>query len=175
MSSSKYFYKRKEYFSDEFYQENTNKNYLNWDNVPRWCYRFRRQINVNWNDINNILPELELKQENLEPDINREMNMFSTFKKLFEGCWKTLKDYYKDKNINIFLPIEILQQANKDGIINDIDIWKNMIIDFSIMTDEKFINVRDELFYRLKERYLPEIGKLRQYFQTKYDKLGVIK
>ena len=98
--------------------------------------------------------------------------MFTVFKKLYEGCWKPVKDYIKTKNFIYFLPTEILECAVNLGIIKNIDVWNNMIIDFNIMTDEDFVTVRDELYYRLKEIYIPEIVSLQKYFEEKYIKIG---
>lgn len=40
-----------------------------------------------------------------------------------------------------------------------------MIKDFKIMTDYSFSDINDEMIFRLKERYIPAMFEIRDYFE----------
>ena len=88
------------------------------------------------------------------------------FEFTFELAWKSLKDYleYMGLTEKTGSPREIIQQAFKQGIIEDGEGWINMMLSRNMLShlyDEKasrdiFIKIKDEyikLFSKLNEKY----------------------
>jgi len=88
------------------------------------------------------------------------------FEFTFELAWKSLKDYleYMGLTEKTGSPREIIQQAFKQGIIEDGEAWINMMLSRNMLShlyDEKasrdiFIKIKDEyikLFSKLNEKY----------------------
>ena len=50
-------------------------------------------------------------------------------------------------------------------VISDKEVWFDMIKDFKIMTDYSFSDINDEMIFRLKERYIPAMFEIRDYFE----------
>ena len=164
---SELFYRRNNYFNEENHTEDSILSREK-ENVVRWKYRFETafiRVYKEFEIANNQLLE-NIKENSF--DINRQINFFVQFKNLFKGCWKTLKDYLKENGNNILLPRDILIEASKQGLINNYQIWSDIIYDFNIMTDEPFVTINDELIYRLETIYLPEIQKLYEKLYEQY-------
>ena len=166
---SEVFYKRKDYFQDETYTEKFVQEHEK-GNVVRWKYRFETAFIRVYKDFK-IENEQLLRKINFgQIDVNEQIDFFRKFKNLFQGCWKTLKDYLNEYEVKCLMPRDILIESSKLGIVNDYNIWSDMIFDFNIMTDEFFVTINEELIYRLENKYLPEIEKLYTYLQEQYEK-----
>ncbi len=137
------------------------------DSRPRWQRRYESRFKIKYDS---FMEKLNIYEQSLPESnmIDFQIEMFVAFKAVYEGCWKMAKDYLKDLGTVIFFPRDVLKQCYKLGIIKNLNIWYEMIYDINIMTDEMFVDVRDELFYRLKENYLPEIFNVQKYFTEKY-------
>lgn len=91
------------------------------------------------------------------------------FKFTFELAWKSLKDYleYMGLTEKTGSPREIIQQAFKQGIIEDGEAWINMMLSrntLSHMYDEK---TSRDIFYKIKNEYI----KLFENLKNKYKNL----
>ena len=165
-NKSKLFYDRKDFDSNETYIAIPIDSFgFDEDNFPNWVRRYLDSfLDVKDWFFNLFTDDIAIQQET-----NFEINLFMRFKKLFKYCRKTIKYYLEETyNVNKNLSQDIFFEAEKYGIIKNNTIWNNMIIDFNIMTDEDFVTVRDELLYRLKKIYIPEIENLSKFFEKKY-------
>ena len=167
---SKYFYRRSDYFSDESYNEMNTTSTEEIDSSIRWKYCFERSFVRVLNDFKTDYGVMKNQLKMGIYDIHTQIAMFTEFKKVFEGIWKTLKYYLKENKLAYeSMPRNVFKAAEKFGVIDNYKIWSDMIYDFNIMTDEPFINTKDELIYRLENIYLPEIEKLFEYLSEKYE------
>ena len=165
-SASKLFYLRSDFFPNEMYKEITINNLRDWENYPRWVYRYRNYIELKLEDFLNDFQLMLDYHENNYDDINMQISLFERFKNIYEGCWKIIKDYAKStNNKKIFLPREIFKYAYENKIISNKEVWFDMIHDFIIMTDCPFNQINDEMIFRLKERYIPAMFEIRDYFE----------
>lgn len=168
--SSEYFYKAKDFYPLDKYEEQGCPNpILDFDNT-RWKLRFSGNFNKKFEDFLLLLKDYVAQLEGDEYDIRFQITFFEKFKGLFEGAWKTLKDYYKEKGEKILLPRQLLLRAFQDNIVSDFGVWNNMIYDFNIMTDEEVMTIDDEIFYRIKTKYMPAMLELNQYFKSLEEK-----
>ncbi len=168
LRQSKCFYLRKNYIDNELNEPYVNNFVDEFDNIDLWFYIFRCRFILNLEELYRLLNQINGQIKNNIFDIDLQLNFFRVFKQVFEGCWRTIKEYLKNDEVKLFLPRDIFVQAAKLDIIQDEKIWENMIIDFNIMTDEDIRFIKDELLYRLQYTYLPEIENLKKYFQIKF-------
>ena len=102
-----------------------------------------------------------LKEEatNLEID-----GILHRFEFTFELAWKTMKDCLEDQGIvsRIKTPREIIKEAFAAGLIENGEIWMDMMIsrnELSHLYDEE---TSREIYDDIKEKYILEINKLVQ-------------
>lgn len=106
-----------------------------------------------------------LKEEatNLEID-----GILHRFEFTFELAWKTMKDCLEDQGIvsRIKTPREIIKEAFAAGLIENGEIWMDMMIsrnELSHLYDEE---TSREIFDDIKEKYILEINKLVKKLDT---------
>lgn len=106
-----------------------------------------------------------LKEEatNLEID-----GILHRFEFTFELAWKTMKDCLEDQGIvsRIKTPREIIKEAFAAGLIENGEIWMDMMIsrnELSHLYDEE---TSREIYDNIKEIYILEINKLIQKLDT---------
>ena len=171
---TKILYKREEYFpNEEFYKSTFIGSDIIEDKGTRWIFRYKRSINRIFYDYKSQLEQVINNIENNILDIEFKNKFLDSFKHIFEGCWKTTKDYLNSFNIHRTLPRDIFDAAYEQNIISNLDIWHNMITDFNIMTDERLNIIFDELLYRIKNIYYPEIENLYIFYKNKCIESGV--
>lgn len=116
-------------------------------------------------EFNNAYERLQEALEEKESEIVID-GALHRFEFTFELAWKSLKDYleYMGLTEKTGSPREIIQQAFKQGIIEDGETWINMMLSRNMLShlyDEKasrdiFIKIKDEyikLFSKLNEKY----------------------
>ena len=106
-----------------------------------------------------------LKEEatNLEID-----GILHRFEFTFELAWKTMKDCLEDQGIvsRVKTPREIIKEAFAAGLIENGEIWMDMMIsrnELSHLYDEE---TSREIFDDIKEKYILEINKLVKKLDT---------
>ncbi|MBR1943196.1 nucleotidyltransferase substrate binding protein [bacterium] len=166
-ATSEYFYNSKDYYPLDTYEGKNDIKVID-DERKRWQRRYQGNFHSKYLNFKEQIKQLDNQLENGIEDINFQIKLFEAFKSVFEGLWKTLKDYYKEQGIKIFMPRQLLKRAVADGILPDFDVWSMMIYDFNVMTDEPYVSVKDELIYRLKNNYLRAIEDFNNYFSKLY-------
>lgn len=124
-------------------------------------------------DYENALEKLEeafneeiiknVNEEGLQIIIDGALHRFEF---TFELAWKTIKDYLEYMGIanKIGSPRENIQQAFKQGIIDDGDIWIEIMLarnELSHLYDE---NISRKIYENIKKKYVHEFKKLKQKF-----------
>lgn len=88
------------------------------------------------------------------------------FEFTFELAWKFLKEYFSQKGTVLHYPKEVVKEAYAAGIINDEELWIQMLLDRNMTShtyDEKLAN---EIHSRIKN-YVPELKKLLNIIDSK--------
>ena len=112
------------------------------------------------NKLNEALKE-EVKDLEIDGILHR-------FEFTFELAWKTMKDCLEDQGIvgKIGSPREIIKEAFAAGLIENGEIWMDMMIsrnELSHLYDEE---ASREIFDDIKEKYILEINKLVKKLDT---------
>ena len=100
-----------------------------------------------------------LKEEVTDLEIDGILHRFEF---TFELAWKTMKDCLKDQGIVVKIesPKEIMKEAFTAGLIDNGEVWMDMMIsknELSHLYDEE---TSREIFDDIKEKYILEISKL---------------
>ena len=87
----------------------------------------------------------------------------------FELSWKLLKDYleYNGMSENIGSPREIIKQAYQSNIIDNGEIWIQMMLDRNSLSHIYYENKSREIYNNIKNIYISEFEKLRQFLNKK--------
>ena len=106
-----------------------------------------------------------LKEEVTDLEIDGILHRFEF---TFELAWKTMKDCLEDQGIvsRIKTPREIIKEAFAAGLIENGEIWMDMMIsrnELSHLYDEE---TSREIFDDIKEKYILEINKLVKKLDT---------
>lgn len=106
-----------------------------------------------------------LKEEESEIVIDGALHRFEF---TFELAWKSLKDYleYMGLTEKTGSPREIIQQAFKQGIIQDGEAWINMMLSRNMLShlyDEK--SSRD-IFNKIKKQYIGLFENLKNKYEN---------
>ncbi len=106
-----------------------------------------------------------LKEEVTDLEIDGILHRFEF---TFELAWKTMKDCLEDQGIvgKIGSPREIIKEAFAAGLIENGEIWMDMMIsrnELSHLYDEE---TSREIFDDIKEKYILEINKLVKKLDT---------
>lgn len=106
-----------------------------------------------------------LKEEVTDLEIDGILHRFEF---TFELAWKTMKDCLEDQGIvgKIGSPREIIKEAFTAGLIENGEIWMDMMIsrnELSHLYDEE---TSREIFDDIKEKYILEINKLVKKLDT---------
>lgn len=106
-----------------------------------------------------------LKEEatNLEID-----GILHRFEFTFELAWKTMKDCLEDQGIvsRIKTPREIIKEAFAAGLIENGEIWMDMMISRNELSHLYAEETSREIFDDIKEKYILEINKLVKKLDT---------
>ncbi|MDX2050624.1 MAG: HI0074 family nucleotidyltransferase substrate-binding subunit [Rickettsiaceae bacterium] len=94
----------------------------------------------------------QIDRTNIDATIQR-------FEFTFELAWRFLRDYFLERDIELNYPKEILQQAFKVRLIDDEDIWVQMLKDRNLTSHTYDEKLADEIFDRIK-LYVPVLRNL---------------
>ncbi len=124
------------------------------------------------NDYKSALNKLEESLENIPNEIETTLQVLidgtlHRFEFTFELAWKTIKDYLEYMGITnkVGSPRENIQLAYKQGIIEDGEIWIEIMLarnELSYLYDEQTFR---KIYDNIKNRYIKELKKLEEKFE----------
>lgn len=98
----------------------------------------------------------------LKPPQEDRSNIDATIKRFeftFELAWKSLKDYFLERDIQLNYPKDVIRQAFAVGLIDAESIWIEMLSDHNMTSHTYDEKLADEIYMRIR-RYVPELVKL---------------
>lgn len=106
-----------------------------------------------------------LKEEVTDLEIDGILHRFEF---TFELAWKTMKDCLEDQGIvsRIKTPRKIIKEAITAGLIDNGEIWMDMMISRSELSHLYDEETSREIFDDIKEKYILEINKLVKKLDT---------
>lgn len=126
-----------------------------------------KRFNERKQDLSNAAQRLKEALMQKEDDLVID-GVLHRYEFTFELAWKTMKDYLNYLGIeqNTGSPREVLKESFANKLIDDGEIWINMMLarnSLSHLYDEE--NSR-EIYIEIKEKYIYEIEKLIQKLET---------
>ena len=133
---------------------NNNNNNNNID--IRWKQRFQN-FEKAFSQLKNAVTQLETLS-----DLEKE-GMIQRFEYTFELAWKTLKDYLEENNVDAKFPREVIKQSFKYEIINDGDIWLEMLEQRNLMAHTYEEKIFKNTVNKISKTYFAAISQVYQY------------
>jgi nucleotidyltransferase substrate binding protein (TIGR01987 family) len=89
-----------------------------------------------------------------------QIALIGAFQFTFELSWKTLKDYLVYNGVEVSLPREVIKQGFHHQMIQDGQVWIDMLEDRNLMAHVDQESAAVEAGKRIQARYTPALHKL---------------
>ena len=126
----------------------------------RWRQRFQ-----NFKKAFEQLKDSVLKVDELS-DLEKE-GMVQRFEYTFELAWKTLKDYLEEQQVNAKFPREVIKQSFHYEIIQDGEIWMDMLEKRNLMAHTYEETIFRDSVQKIANEYFKAISQLYNFLQNK--------
>ena len=126
----------------------------------RWRQRFQ-----NFKKAFEQLKDSVLKVDELS-DLEKE-GMVQRFEYTFELAWKTLKDYLEEQQVNAKFPREVIKQSFHYEIIQDGEIWMDMLEKRNLMAHTYEETIFRDSVQKIANEYFKAIFQLYNFLQNK--------
>jgi nucleotidyltransferase substrate binding protein (TIGR01987 family) len=105
---------------------------------------------------------ISLEEIYLQPNRVDRSNIDATIQRFeftFELCWKFLKDFFLSQGMELNYPKEVIKTAYQARIINNEEIWLQMLIDRNTTSHTYDEELANKIFEAIKN-YVPELRKI---------------
>lgn len=89
-----------------------------------------------------------------------QIALIGAFQFTFELSWKTMKDYLIYNGVEVSLPREVIKQAFHHQLIQDGQVWIDMLEDRNLMAHVYQEQAAKDAGKSIRERYAPAIKKV---------------
>ena len=96
-----------------------------------------------------------------------QIALIGSFSFCFELSWKTLKDYLSYSGVQVYLPREVIKQAFQFNLIDDGQLWIDMLEERNIMAHVYDETRADEAAKSIQSRYYKGIKQVFDQLQSK--------
>jgi len=127
----------------------------------RWQQRFQ--------NLDRAFSQLQKGLAIEHPSDIEQQGIIQSFEFTFELSWKTLKDFLEAQGLMCQFPREVIKQAFQNQIILDGEIWLEMLAKRNMLAHIYDENMAREANRLIKDLFAPQIEKLVQWFQKKYN------
>lgn len=98
-----------------------------------------------------------------------QVALIGAFEFTFELGWKTLKDYLKFSGIDVSLPRDIIKQSFHHNLIEDGQIWINMLEDRNILAHVYDEEKAQSAIASIQNHYIKAINQVHSLLKDKRD------
>ncbi len=127
----------------------------------RWRQRFQ--------NLNKAFKQLEMGVAIKAPSDIEMQGVIQSFEFTFELSWKTLKDYLESQGVQCTFPREVLKQAFQYNIIDNGEIWLQMLAKRNLLAHTYDEKLAREAHTLITGEYFPLIENLMQWLKVKAD------
>lgn len=96
-----------------------------------------------------------------------KMALIHAFECVFELSWKTMKDYLSNQGIDARFPAEIIKEAFAYAIIENGEIWSDMLESRNSMSHEYDEEKSEKIVKNIASVFSEAINELHNYFKGK--------
>lgn len=90
------------------------------------------------------------------------MALVQSFEVCFELGWKILKDYLNINGINAQLPRQVIKEAFNKEVIQNGQIWIDMLKDRNAISHEYNMDKVDKVLEKISTEYFEELARFRE-------------
>lgn len=119
-----------------------------------------------WQNFEKALRPLEAAMQNQNLSELERAGIVQYFEFAFELSWKTIKDYLEAQNVLVRFPREVIQEAFKSGIIQNGDVWMDMLEKRNLMSHTYNENIASQVHSLIKDKYTDCLTQLDHFFQN---------
>jgi nucleotidyltransferase substrate binding protein (TIGR01987 family) len=114
-------------------------------------------------DLESFKKSLERLKESaaLDKTIIIRDSVLKRFEFTAELAWKTIKRFLREKEIDCLSPRECLEEAFKNKLIEDDELWISMIKDRNIIVHNYNEEVSDIIYERIVGKYIEMLDSLK--------------
>ena len=132
----------------------------------RWKQRFNNYVSA----LRSFTEAVELSEERELSELEKK-GMIQDFEVTIELSWKVLKDYFEEQGMKrIESPKSVIKEAFRQNLIEDGQIWINMLDNRNKTSHIYDAGVLIDLYEAIIEKFYPEFVKLSQTFTPLYEK-----
>ena len=128
----------------------------------RWEQRFDNFTKA----YSNLKNAVELSDKRDLTDLEKQ-GLIQSFEFTFELAWKTLKDYLEYMQVEAKFPREVIKKGFQYEIIDDGDIWMDMLEKRNLMAHTYDETKAQIAFNLITKQYFVQMEKLYQFFVQK--------
>lgn len=129
----------------------------------RWKQRFEN-LQAAFKNLSNTVNA----NSNKADDIIIELALIKSFEITFELSWKTMKDYLIYSGTDVNSPREVIKQAFANNIIEDGQLWINMLSEKNLMNYVYDEHKAEKYVKLICIKYIYYIEKLCDFFMNRY-------
>lgn len=124
----------------------------------RWIQRFENLHSV----FKRLQEAINVHQQMPDNDLIK-MAVVKAFEMTFELSWKTMKDFLVYNGIDVKLPRDIIKQAFANDMIEDGQLWIDMLENRNLMTHTYDEERANEAIQHICKEYFQGLAQLHQY------------
>ena len=129
------------------------------DKDIRWKQRFQNFEKA----VNNLKEATGI----ISPSDVESAGIIQFFEVAFELAWKTLKDYLNDLGYDIKAPRETIKQAFQDDIIEDGEVWIEMLETRNLVSHTYDEETIESAIENIRSKFYPKLEELRLWLKQK--------
>ncbi len=130
----------------------------------RWIQRFENLKKA----FTNLKMAIALYEERNLSELEKQ-GLIQSFEFTFELSWKVIKDYLQFMQVDAKFPREVIKQGFHYGLIDDGDIWMDMLEKRNLMAHTYDEEKSQLSFDLITQQYYLQLKKLVQVFGRKRD------
>jgi nucleotidyltransferase substrate binding protein (TIGR01987 family) len=128
----------------------------------RWIQRFDN-FRKAFEQLGKFIKQKELNELEVQ-------GLIQSFEYNYELSWNTIKDYFEHQGeTDIFGRRDAFRLAFKRGLIENGDIWMDMIKSRALTSHTYNREAADQIVEKIRKEYYPEFGRLKEKFDGLVD------
>jgi len=125
----------------------------------RWTLRFK--------NLEKAYSQFEKGIRLPRPSELERQGIIQSFEFTFELSWKCLKDYLSAQGVECSFPRDVIKQAFKSGVIENGEIWLEMLASRNLLTHTYDERIAREAYEKIKNHFFPAIAQVFQNLKSR--------
>ncbi len=132
------------------------------DKEIRWKQRFQ--------NLKKAFSQLQRGLNIAKPNDIELQGIIQSFEFTFELSWKTLKDFLKNKGVDVSFPRDVIKEAFHHQIIDNGEIWLDMLENRNLIAHTYDEKRAIEVISLIREKYEPAVTRVVAFLDKEKNK-----